>query len=201
VLPPLALLDPMVGEACAYVQGESLKAWAALLVRLLNSPVTSRRGVMESQFERSRPISPMFTLALVFLPPLSAWFLLRPGYSTRARVIAFSWMFVFLVIFMRQKNENSPEPQKAVAAVATSAQPTSEDKRPHISAEAFEMLMEGRHTKQQLFELLGDGELRSSNYSDGLRTEAYEWQNADGSVVHLIFQNGRLVQKSQSGLR
>jgi hypothetical protein len=44
VLPPKALLDPMVGEACAYVQGESLKAPAALLVRLLNSPVTREIG-------------------------------------------------------------------------------------------------------------------------------------------------------------
>ena len=31
----------MVGEAYAHVQGESLKAYAAFLVRLLNSPVTS----------------------------------------------------------------------------------------------------------------------------------------------------------------
>ncbi len=38
VLPPKALLDPTVGEACAYVQGESLKAQAALHVRLTNSP-------------------------------------------------------------------------------------------------------------------------------------------------------------------
>ena len=30
----------MVGEAYAYVQGESLKAWAVFLVRLTNSPVT-----------------------------------------------------------------------------------------------------------------------------------------------------------------
>ncbi len=35
-----ALLDPMVGEACAYVQGESLKAQAVFLVRLTNSPIT-----------------------------------------------------------------------------------------------------------------------------------------------------------------
>ena len=34
----------MVGEACAHVQGESLKAQAALLVRLLNSPVTRLGG-------------------------------------------------------------------------------------------------------------------------------------------------------------
>src|ERR1700709_1774293 len=33
----------MVGEAYAYVQDESLKAWAVFLVRLTNSPVT-RRG-------------------------------------------------------------------------------------------------------------------------------------------------------------
>jgi hypothetical protein len=37
-----ALLDRMVGEAYAHVQGESLKAYAALLVRLSNSPITSR---------------------------------------------------------------------------------------------------------------------------------------------------------------
>src|ERR1051326_6949104 len=35
-----ALLDPMVGEAYAHVQGESLKAYAALLWRLTNSPIT-----------------------------------------------------------------------------------------------------------------------------------------------------------------
>jgi hypothetical protein len=43
VLPPIALLDPTVGEACAHVQGESLKAQAALHVRLTNSPVTRIR--------------------------------------------------------------------------------------------------------------------------------------------------------------
>jgi hypothetical protein len=40
VLPPKALSDPAVGEAHAYVQGESLKACAAFLVRLSNSPIT-----------------------------------------------------------------------------------------------------------------------------------------------------------------
>jgi hypothetical protein len=34
----------MVGEACAYVQDESLKAQAALHVRLTNSPVTRIEG-------------------------------------------------------------------------------------------------------------------------------------------------------------
>ena len=34
----------MVGEACAYVQGESLKVQAVFLVRLTNSPVTRLEG-------------------------------------------------------------------------------------------------------------------------------------------------------------
>lgn len=38
--PSQALLDHAVGEACAHVQGESLKAHAALLRRLINSPIT-----------------------------------------------------------------------------------------------------------------------------------------------------------------
>jgi hypothetical protein len=45
VLPPKALLDHAVGEACAHVQGESLKAQAVFLVRLTNSPITRIRGV------------------------------------------------------------------------------------------------------------------------------------------------------------
>lgn len=35
-----ALLDHAVGEAYGHVQGESLKPYAALHVRLLNSPIT-----------------------------------------------------------------------------------------------------------------------------------------------------------------
>jgi hypothetical protein len=45
-----ALLDPMVGEARAHVQGESLKARAALRVRLVNSP--SARGGGENHHAR-----------------------------------------------------------------------------------------------------------------------------------------------------
>jgi hypothetical protein len=44
VLPLKALLDPMVGEASVYVQGESLKTDAALHVRLINSPVARGAG-------------------------------------------------------------------------------------------------------------------------------------------------------------
>jgi hypothetical protein len=40
VLPSKHSSTHAVGEACAHVQGESLKAHAALLVRLLNSPIT-----------------------------------------------------------------------------------------------------------------------------------------------------------------
>ena len=43
-----ALLDHAVGEAYAHVQGESLKAYAALLWKLINSPITRLGGLNES---------------------------------------------------------------------------------------------------------------------------------------------------------
>ena len=48
MLPSEALLYPWVEEALAHVQGESLKADAALLVRLSNSPIT--RGENEMRY-------------------------------------------------------------------------------------------------------------------------------------------------------
>ena len=47
MLPSEALLNHMVEEAYGYVQGESLKPYAALLVRLLNSPITRSEGKMK----------------------------------------------------------------------------------------------------------------------------------------------------------
>jgi uncharacterized protein YecT (DUF1311 family) len=52
VRPPTALLDHAVGEACAHVQGESLKAHAASLGWLLNSPIT-RAGSGHMSFWKS----------------------------------------------------------------------------------------------------------------------------------------------------
>lgn len=44
MLPLKALFDHAVGEAYAYVQGATLKACAAFLVKLLNSPITRIEG-------------------------------------------------------------------------------------------------------------------------------------------------------------
>lgn len=60
MLPPKHSSTPMVEEACAYVQGESLKAHAALLRKLLNSPIT--RG--ESDVRVVIPVCAMLLIPL-----------------------------------------------------------------------------------------------------------------------------------------
>lgn len=52
------------------------------------------------------------------------------------------------------------------------------------------------------------GELMSENYipgipgyTDSIHTAAFSWKNKNGSNIFLIFQNSRLVQKSQYGLK
>jgi len=47
----------------------------------------------------------------------------------------------------------------------------------------------------------GDGEERSRSVVAGISTAAYAWSNPDGGNMLVIFQDGRLVQKSQAGLK
>ena len=49
-----ALLDPMVGEACAHVQGESLKAHAALLTEASQLPDHQAGGGRYDTFSHLR---------------------------------------------------------------------------------------------------------------------------------------------------
>lgn len=54
----------------------------------------------------------------------------------------------------------------------------------------------------EVVKVIGEGEERSSNNIAGADTVLYAWPGeAWGSSMNAIFQNGKLVQKSQSGLR
>lgn len=65
--PSQALLDHAVGEACAHVQGESLKAHAALLRRLINSPITSLGGQNMSSNSTERYGGKIFAAIVILL--------------------------------------------------------------------------------------------------------------------------------------
>jgi len=46
-----------------------------------------------------------------------------------------------------------------------------------------------------------DGEEMSSNNIAGVKTVMYQWKNPDGSNMNAMFQNDKLVQKAQFGLK
>ena len=46
-----------------------------------------------------------------------------------------------------------------------------------------------------------EGELLSENDIAGFHTAMYSWANWDGSNMNIMFQNDRLIQKAQFGLK
>lgn len=53
--------------------------------------------------------------AIVVFPHVFSWFLLRKGYSTKARMFSFGWMVIWLLIFNAYQNI-TPEEHAAMAA-------------------------------------------------------------------------------------
>lgn len=51
-----------------------------------------------------RHFSFLLGVGILFLPYIFAWFTLRKGYSTRARVIAFVWLGFALITFMKKED-------------------------------------------------------------------------------------------------
>ncbi len=45
------------------------------------------------------------------------------------------------------------------------------------------------------------GELLSENEIAGFHTAMYSWSNWDGSNMNIMFQNDKLIQKAQFGLK
>ena len=65
----------------------------------------------------------------------------------------------------------------------------------------YEWLETGIQYDEALVILETAGTERSSNEIAGIKTAMYEWRNPDGSNVNAIFQNGKLIQKAQFGLK
>lgn len=57
-------------------------------------------------------------------------------------------------------------------------------------------------TYEEVADLLGKpGKEVSNSYIAGYSTVMYMWQNRDGSNMNAMFQNGKLIQKAQAGLK
>ena len=73
--------------------------------------------------------------------------------------------------------------------------------RTTVTAAEYRQLTTGI-TYDQAFEIIGfHGEELSSNEIAGISTVMVQWANRDGGNMNAMFQNGRLIQKAQFGLR
>jgi hypothetical protein len=70
-----------------------------------------------------------------------------------------------------------------------------------VTQEKYAQILEGM-TYQEVRDVIGtDGEELSHSDIAGFTTVAYSWRNPNGSNMMIMFQNGRLVSKTQFGLR
>lgn len=57
----------------------------------------------------TRKVSLRLGIGIFVLPFLFSWFTLRPGYGKKARVIAFAWLFVYVLIRSAAPNAGSSQ--------------------------------------------------------------------------------------------
>lgn len=77
------------------------------------------KGVSSSLTEKIeakvREVNVYLAGAIVVFPHIFSWFLLRKGYSTKARMLSFGWMAIWLLVFNAYQNI-TPEERAAMAA-------------------------------------------------------------------------------------
>ena len=73
--------------------------------------------------------------------------------------------------------------------------------RPEITLDQFLSLPDGASYNHVTALLRDPGIEVSRNNIAGYLTVMYQWENADGSNMNAMFQNDRLVSKSQAGLK
>jgi len=74
-----------------------------------------------------RTISILLGIGILLLPIIFTWFTLRKGYSTNAKVFAFTWLILCLVIFSNiDENQKSTNEGKVTNSVAMSSPPATD---------------------------------------------------------------------------
>ena len=77
-----------------------------------------------------------------------------------------------------------------------------------VSKDKFSAIHEGMTYREVVTIIGAEGEELSSNKIEGVpgvmpsvSTKMYAWQNSDGSNMNAMFQNDKLIQKAQLGLK
>jgi len=98
--------------------------------------------------------------------------------------------------------KSSGAPAPPVAATSAAQQQPEPEPEPGITMADYQQLRTGM-TYPQVVAILGEeGEELSSNEIAGTRTVMYQWRaGAFGGNMNAMFQDGKLIQKAQFGLR
>lgn len=75
-----------------------------------------------------RNVGFLLGIAILFLPYIFVWFLLRRGYSLLARIIGFGWLIFMVVVIANQPGTNATKPAGAPAASSPEAAKGEPDK-------------------------------------------------------------------------
>ena len=173
-------------------------------------------------FEQTQPVRRKVGIGLgigIFLLPIVfAWFTLRQGYSTAARVISLLWLglsSLFWLIFWigaigaavsgtysELEEVGSPTEQvETVVADETAVETAPAPRRSsQISMAQYNQIQPGMSYSEVVSILGREGEEMSSNEVGGYRTVMYVWENRFGANMNAMFQNDEMVQKAQFGL-
>jgi cytoskeletal protein RodZ len=95
---------------------------------------------------------------------------------------------------------SSPTPQRSQSNTAST--PSTSSSAPGVTMANYTRLKTGM-TYAQVVEILGkEGTELSSNEISGIKTVMYQWEGEGfGANMNAMFQNGKMIQKAQFGLK
>lgn len=145
-----------------------------------------------------RKVGILLFLGILLLPILFAWLTLRRGYSSVARIGALGWLCLCLWFAFGGSPEQQMLVQETNIAVLSGQTPPTMETL--ITLAKFNKLKAGM-TYEQATSILGrQGEVMSENSIAGTHTVMYQWGNGL-SNMNAMFQDGKLIQKAQFGLK
>ena len=156
------------------------------------------------QTQPARRVGLLLGIGIFVIPIVFAWFTLRKGHSTTARVVSFVWMVISIGIAAVMPGSSPTTQQASTSAAAPAAaieSVTPEPRKGRVDMAAYSQLQTGM-SYEQAVEILGKpGTELSSNEIGGTRTVLYQWDAGFGANMNAMFQDGQLIQKAQFGLR
>lgn len=140
--------------------------------------VTNQFNPVETGPVEQRTVSIPLIIGIVLVPYVFTWFLLRPGYSKRSRILGISWMLVFfLTISMGAQAPKSVEPTvKAVDSGDTAQKKARLDRNTKIVIYAKSLLAAARNPSSVVFERV------LTNESGELSCFKYQAENGFGGT-------------------